>query len=99
MFIFFESEVDFNVMNRLLQAYEEKKKRELRVDDVVFDNVLEKIRKEIQIQKLTRVGYSSKHVRCHNCRRVWLALFEPHNTHVECPGCKTRISIKQNKEH
>jgi len=99
MLIFFENENDFNVMNRILSAYEEKKKRELLVEGIVFNNIVDKIRKEMQIQKLTRAGYSSKHVRCHQCLEVWLALFEPHNTHVECPKCRMKIPIKQNKEH
>jgi len=99
MVVFFECETDFKVVKNLLEAYEDKKKREMRVDDVITGNVIEAIKREIQIQQLTRVGYSSKHVRCHNCLMVWLALFEKHNTHVECPNCKERIPITQNKEH
>lgn len=95
MVIFFEKEIDFDVMTNLLNAYDEKKKRDMLVPDVVFGNVIEAIRKEIQIQKLTRVGYSSKHVRCHKCLMIWLALFEKHNSHVECPNCKTKIPITQ----
>lgn len=99
MVIFFENETDFSVVQNLLEAYIEKRDKEMRNDDVVVGNVIEAIRREMQIQKLTSIGYSSKHVRCHKCLMVWLALFEPHNTHVECPKCKEKIPIKLNKEH
>jgi len=99
MVIFFENETDFSVMTNLLEAYEEKKNREMRVDDIIVGNVLQAIKTEIHIQKLTKVGYKTKYVRCHQCLVVSLALFEDHNTHVQCPKCHTRIPIKQNKEH
>lgn len=86
-------------MEELLNAYEEKRKREMRVDDVIVGNVLEVIKKEIKIQKFTRAGYHSKHIRCHKCRNVWLALYDDKGKAVRCPYCKTVISIKASKEY
>ena len=99
MVILFERQADFSIMEDMLKAYEEKRDREMRVDGEVANNIIEAIRREIKIQKYTRAGYSSKHIRCHRCRNVWLALYDHKHNSVECPKCKTKIHIKVGKEN
>lgn len=101
MFIFFENDADLNLMAAMVHAYEAQRTRTLRSDDLITHNILEGIKKEIKLQKYTRAGYLTKHVRCHRCKNVWLALYDDDNTSIVCPTCKTSIPIlreKKNKE-
>jgi len=101
MLIFFETNSDISLMTAMLKAYEEKRARELRVDDIVTANIIEAIKKEIRLQKYTKAGYLTKHVRCHLCKNVWLALYDNENASIVCPTCQTRIPVfrqKKNKE-
>jgi len=101
MFVFFENDQDLSLMIAMVEAYEEKRTKERRCDDLMAHNILEAIKKEIRLQKYTRAGYLTKHVRCHRCKNVWLALYDNENASITCPTCKTRIPIilyKKNKE-
>ena len=99
MVIYFENGTDFNVMSALLEAYEEKRDREERTDGNIFNNVLRAIKKEMKIQDFTRKGYYSKHIRCHICKNVWLALYNEATLWAECPKCGAKISIEQKKKN
>lgn len=99
MLIFFESPHDLSVMTEFVTAYEEKRTRERRCDDLITHNTLEAIKKEIRLQKYTRAGYLTKHVRCHQCKNVWLALYDDENAAITCPTCKARIPIVQQKKN
>ncbi|RLG45554.1 MAG: hypothetical protein DRN81_01160 [Thermoproteota archaeon] len=99
MFIFFENDADFQLMTNMVNAYEEKRAKELRVDDIVTGNILEAIKKEIRIQKYTRAGYRTKHVRCHRCKNVWLALYDNDHSSIACLTCGTKIPIFQQKKN
>lgn len=99
MFIFFENDSDLSLIVAMVEAYEEKRAREHRCDDLIKHNILEAIKKEIRLQKYTRAGYLTKHVRCHQCKNVWLALYDDENTAITCPTCGTRIPIVRQKKN
>jgi len=101
MLIFFETDSDLNLMTEMVKAYEEKRAKALRSDDLITHNIIEIIKKEIRLQKYTRAGYLTKHVRCHRCKNVWLALYDDERASITCPTCKEKIPIvrqKKNKE-
>jgi len=99
MFIYFESNSDMTTMSALVNAYEEKRTRERRCDDLITHNIIEAIKREIRLQKYTKSGYLTKHVRCYNCKNVWLALYDDVNASITCPTCKNRIPVVQKKKN
>jgi len=99
MLIFFENDQDLSLMIEMVKAYEKKRTDERRCDDLMTHNILEAIKKEIRLQKYTRAGYLTKHVRCHQCKNVWLALYDDANSSITCPTCNSRIPVSREKKN
>ena len=101
MLVFFEKQKDLEVMAEMVNAYEQKRVAEGRTDDDITGNIIASIVNEIKLQRYTSAGYQTKHIRCHECKNVWLAIYNDGNKFIKCLTCGNKIPIlaqSKNKE-
>jgi ribosomal protein S27E len=98
MIVIFETTQEFSAMKTIVKEFEASEFKQNLSEDSVFDEVLINIKKELNIQKYTSLGYKTKHLKCKSCELEWQAFYEKGASYVECPNCRNVIVFDKSSE-
>lgn len=97
MNISFKNQEECDAIMSILGYYEKKRDKDNLVESADNYDIIEKIKSEVDQFELKNSFDFIGPIHCHNCRNTWTVTVSIFTNKVECPGCKSAITIPDEK--
>ena len=95
MIIIFENTNEFNVVATIIEEFEKTECSKKFTDKSIFSKVLSTIKRELNVQKYTTLGYKTQFIVCNSCNYRWQALYPEKCKWIECPSCQNTVNLEE----